>query len=268
MLGRMIAIDSHAHISLKHFDDDRDDVLRRAREKGVLAIINPTINPPDFDKALRISKKYRGFVYVSLGLPPQTASEKDLQVILEYSKKYEGRYIAIGECGIDYYWIHDPEGIERMTRIFKRMLELAKEAKLPVIIHARTAHGKNAYRDIVKILKDYGIEKAVFHAFFGRKSDLRIIIENGWYIGIPTVYLRRRELWDIVRQTPLDTILIETDSPYLSPEKGKRNEPANVLMLVDLISKILNKDPHEVSMRILENTLDFFNIKAKNIVST
>jgi len=261
MLDEIVAIDSHAHISLRHFDGDREEVIERAKSKGVLAIINPAINPIDFDRALELGRLYRGYIYVALGLAPQTASIRDLIEILDRAKKHRNRYVAIGECGVDYYWVRDLANIESMVKIFERMVQLAVETKLPMIIHARTAHGKNAYRDIIKILNNYGIEKAVFHAFLGGKRDAEAIIKNNWYVGIPTVYLRRQDLWNTIKLIPLSHILIETDSPYLSPEKGKRNEPSNVLLIIKLISKILDKDPYELSMTILENTERFFGIK-------
>jgi len=261
MLDRILAVDSHAHISLRHFDNDREEVINRARKNGVIGIINPAINPSDFDKALKISQRYHGYIYVALGLAPQTASNEDLIEILDQAKKHRSKYIAIGECGLDYYWVRSPAEIENMVRIFQGMVQLAVETKLPMIIHARTAYGKNAYREIAKILNNYGIEKAVFHAFFGRKKDVEVITKNNWYIGIPTVYLRRRDLWSILKSIPLHNMLIETDSPYLSPEKGKRNEPSNVLLIIELLSKIFGKDPYELSIIILENTKKFFGIK-------
>ncbi len=256
----MKLVDSHAHISMPVFSDDLDQVVSRAINAGVIAVINPTIDSNDFIAALKLEKKYRGFIFVALGLAPQTATLQQLNDVLEVAKQYKGRYVAIGEVGLDFYWVKSVDRIVTMRKIFESMLGLAKELNLPLIIHARSAYGKNAYVQIAEYLKKYDIESAVFHAFFGRKSDLELIVNNGWMIGIPTVYLRRRELWKILELVPLDNILLETDSPYLAPTKGTRNEPANVVKLVNLLTTIKHMDNETVASIILENTKKFFNI--------
>jgi len=235
-------------------------VIRRAKDAGVLAIINPAISPEDFEVAVNLARKYNDMLHIALGLAPQRAQLKDLDVIVDLADKYKGRYIAIGECGLDYYWVRTEDEIEKMRRIFKTMVSLASSYDLPMIIHSRSAHGRNAYAEIIGILGKSGVERAVFHAFFGRKSDALEITRRGWLIGIPTVYVRRRDLWGVLKKVPLENVLVETDSPYLSPTKGKRNEPANVVVLIDLLSKIRSGDPFDIAYTILENTKTFFEI--------
>jgi len=243
------------------FDEDRDQVVQRAKRHGVIAIVNPTINSEDFVKAVRIREQYREILHIALGLAPQRATKTDLMKVLELARNYRNEFIAIGECGLDFYWVRDINEIKLMREIFRSMLQLAVEYRLPVIIHARTAFGHNAYREVMRLLEEYGVEDAVFHAFLGSKADMREITKRGWYISFPTVYVRRKDLWGIIMEAPIDYILIETDSPYLAPQKGIRNEPANVVMLVELIARLKNMDKFDVADIILRNTRDLFRIQ-------
>ena len=260
MVKCLKVIDSHAHLSMDTFKQDLQSVIEHARSRGVVAVMNPTIDKKDFLEALQIQKKYPDFIYVALGLAPQLLNERKLDEFMEAINEYNNKYLAIGECGLDYYWVTKPKEIEFMRQAFMKVMEVVAERKKPIIIHARSAHRRNAYREIIKYLKEFGIEKAVFHAFLGKKSDALEIIKGGWMLGIPTIYMRRRDLWGVIKAVPLDNMVIETDSPYLSPVKGTRNEPANVVGLIDLIAEIKGKNKEEIACKIYENTKALFNI--------
>jgi len=256
-----MAIDSHAHLTFDVFKGDLEDVISRAKNSGVRAIICVSVDARDFLEALRISEGYTNYVYPTLGLAPQMADEIKFEEFLDALERWKGKYVAIGECGLDYYWRTNSDEVKFMIKSFSRIAEIARNDDIPLIVHARSAHGKNAYREIVRILRNLGVERAVFHAFLGRKGDAREITRMGWLVSIPTIYIRRPDLWEIIKATSLECMLVETDSPYLPPSKGERNEPANVIRVLELISKVKEMDAEEVSEIILSNTCGFFGIK-------
>lgn len=256
----MKIIDSHAHLTFDMFKNDLEYVIKRSKRAGIIAIINPTVDSEDFIKALQISKKYPNYIIPALGLAPQTSNQEKLDIFFETIEKYRGMYVAIGECGLDYYWVTDPQQVKFMETSFEKIVKIVSDYDLPIIIHARTAHRKNAYLKIVNILKKNNINNAVFHAFFGKKSDIIEIIKNNWFVGIPSIYVRRTDLWPLIKEIPPENMLIETDSPYLSPIKGTRNEPANVKKVLEIIAQVKNIDINELAEVIFTNTKTFFRL--------
>ena len=261
----MRVIDSHAHLSFDAFDHDLDSVILRAKKAGVIAIINPTITPKDFQVALKITESHKDYIFPALGLAPQILNKELFQEFLAALRKFEGRYIAIGECGLDYHWVRGERETEYMIKAFEEVLEVVETFKKPLIIHARSAHRKNAYVKIAEMLQTYSIKRAVFHAFFGSRSDIRVILSGDWLISIPTVYVRRRDLWPLITSIPLSRMLVETDSPYLSPRKGVRNEPAYVVEVIKVIADIKNVDYEEVAEITTRNAMDFFDLKIRGM---
>lgn len=261
------AIDSHAHVHFKNFDSDRDLVIHRAKKAGVIGIINIFISHEDYVQSIGKIEKYinQGYIKVAIGFAPQLIDNLDVHEYLEFLRKIGQEYIAIGECGLDYYWITDDVLIKKMEGSFQAILEIVRKVKKPLIIHARTAHRKNAYLKIVEYLNQYGVRRAVFHSFLGSLGDLKKIMDGGWYVGIPTVYVRRRDLRVILENLDLNKVLVETDSPYLSPRKGERNEPANVIEVISYISAIRNEDVETLSQRFLSNTARFFNLEVSKL---
>lgn len=257
----MRIIDSHAHLTFDIFKNDLEQVIDRALRTNIVAIINPTIDPEDFIKAMRISQKYPKYIIPALGLAPQTSNQRNLNAFFDAIKVHRGQYIAIGECGLDYYWVTDPKQVNFMKNSFEKIVKIASDYNLPLIIHARTAHQKNAYLEVVSILKENNIENAVFHAFFGKKSDAMEIIKHNWFIGIPTIYVRRVDLWRVLEKIPVENMLVETDSPYLSPVRGLRNEPANVRKVLEVISQIKNINIYEAADIIFNSTKTFFKLR-------
>ncbi len=257
----MRVIDSHAHLSFDIFRRDLDSVIAKARKVGVVAVINPTITPKDFENALRIAERYKDYVFPALGLAPQILNEELFQKFLLALKNFEKSYIAVGECGLDFHWVRDEEKVNFMRESFREVLQIIEKLGKPIIIHARSAHHRNAYIEIVRELEVHKIKKAVFHAFLGSKKDIRMILNGDWLVSIPTVYVRRKDLWHIISSVPLERMLVETDSPYLAPRRGIRNEPANVIEVVKLIARINNMDEEDVAEILTKNTINLFELR-------
>ncbi|HPQ44141.1 MAG TPA: TatD family hydrolase [Syntrophales bacterium] len=251
-------IDSHAHLELSEFDDDREEVIQRAKENGVEYIVTVGINPEDSRQAVAIAEHYDN-VYAAVGVHPHDtegvdAAAYDSLIKLSASEKV----VAYGEIGLDFFKNYSPRDIQ--IKAFGEQLELAGELGLPIIIHDREAH-----REIVEMLKGWnGQTGGVIHCFSGDYDMARKCLDMGFYISIPgTITYRKSEtLRDVARRVPMDRILVETDCPFLSPEpkRGKRNEPANVVYTARRIAEIKGLPFGDVAKITSENASNVFGL--------
>jgi TatD DNase family protein len=218
-------IDSHAHLEMRDFDQDRDRVIARALEAGVSHIITVATTIPDVRKALAIAQRNES-VFVAVGIHPHEVkdiSAGDYDELRSLAK--EKKVVAFGEIGLDFYRYHSPREVQ-LTR-FRELLRLGKDLGLPIVLHAREAH-----EDLLNILREEGNGrwKGVFHCFSGDYDLAREVLRMGFLLSIPGTVTFKKSLTqqEVVRRVPLEKILLETDCPYLAPEpyRGKRNEPA------------------------------------------
>jgi len=229
-------IDTHAHVADAAFDADREEVIARARAAGVTLQIEIAESPETWDAAIALADRYSD-IYVSLGIHPHHAHEIGPAEWPEVSKRLKAllkhpKMVAIGEFGLDYFRMRNTK--EQQDYLFKRQLELAREAQKPIVIHCREAHD-----DIQKGLAEFypdatfsqRCEKphGVIHCFTGSLRDAQIYLAHGFYLGIdgPLTYPNSKQLRENVAQIGLDRLVLETDSPYLPPQshRGQRNEP-------------------------------------------
>jgi len=248
-------IDIHAHLTFKSFKKDLNEVITRAKKNGLIAIIDSTIDPRDFYKALELAKKYRNYIFLSIGAAPQSVNKESFQKTLEIIENHANEAVAIGEIGLDYYWVKEYDKRLLTAKIFKELASIAIAKNKPIVIHNR-----DAFNDVIKILEDIGAGKVVFHAFMGDETEAQKIISNGWYISIPTILARSNKHQKIVKKIDLDYIMLETDSPFLSPWPRSRNEPANIRISAELISQIKKIPYEEVCEKIAKNSIDFFSL--------
>lgn len=233
----MILADVHAHLDYPDFDKNLDDVIDRARKAGVKAIIANGVGPESNRKVLEIAKKY-DIVKAALGVYPPDALSKeinkkitiDLDEELEFLEKNIKDIIAIGEIGLD---CQNDEDKDMQKDIFIKQLDFAKNHGLPVIVHSRKAE-----QDVIDILEKIDYKKVILHCFCGKKNLVKKASELGFYFSIPTNVVRAESMQSIVKTVNINKLLTETDSPFLSPFKGKGNEPAFVVESVKKIAEI------------------------------
>ncbi|QEK13376.1 TatD family deoxyribonuclease [Crassaminicella thermophila] len=252
--------DSHAHLDDKRFDKDRNQVLENAIENGISYILNPGADFETSVKAVELANEY-DMVYAAVGVHPHDAKDVDdmtLALLKGLAKK--PKVVAIGEIGLDFHYDHSPRDVQR--EVFRKQIALAKEVKLPIIIHDREAND-----DVMRILKE---EKAfdtgvVLHCFSGSAELARQYINLGAYISIagPITFKNARKTVEVVEKIPLEYLFIETDSPYLTPVpfRGKRNEMAYVKYVAEKIAQIKGISFEEVAYQTTENAKRFFGIK-------
>lgn len=247
-------IDSHCHLDFKQFNKDRDVVIQRARDSGVVRMINSGVDFSTNQKSLELAKEH-DFVFATLGLSPNFRngmSDADLDRLLAQIEENAGQCIGIGEAGLDYYHCKDQKGRERQAQVFQRVIDLASSLKLPLVIHSRDAEARAL--EMVRHL-----EKVVFHCYSGTLGTMREAEDRGFYISLATNLCLSARHQILARNVSLDHLLVETDSPFLSPRKG-RNEPAFVLDSVQLIARIRGTEPQEIARITSENTKRIYNI--------
>ena len=225
-------LDGHAHICDPVFDDDRSAVLERAVEAGVSAIIAVGENLSDAHKNLQLAQTYP-MLKPAAGLYPTILDMNQAHELIEFIRQNRSRLAAIGEVGLDYWVVSDDRGKAQQREILRQFIALSRELDLPLNIHSRSA-GRHA----VALLLENGALRVQMHAFDGKASAALPAVEAGYFFSIPPSVVRSRQKQKLVKQLPLSTILVETDSPVLGPDVGVRNEPANLAVSIQAISKI------------------------------
>ncbi|MBC5793324.1 MAG: TatD family hydrolase [Nanohaloarchaea archaeon] len=248
----MKPVDCHCHLDFEQYKDDREKVVERARD-NLEFVINAGSNLKHNGKALELQAKYEGFVYANLGLHP-TYTE-DFDQLEEIKKKIRDEDpIAIGEIGLDHHHVEDDAIRERQEEVFRGMLQLAEELEKPIVVHTRDAEKKS-----VEIIEEYDIENVMLHCFNGKPDLAKRAAKNGWKIGVTTQVLYSARVQNIVEKLSLESILLETDSPFLY--RGERNEPANVKESVEKISEIKDLEETEVHERTTSSAKKFFGLE-------
>jgi TatD DNase family protein len=252
-------IDSHCHLDFESFEADLDQVVDRARGAGVSRIIAPALDVENCPKVLSIAARYKG-VFAAVGVHPNSsASLKDdwLSEIETYAGSND--VVAIGEIGLDYY--RDYSSRDQQLKTLEAQLELAKELNLPVILHNRDSDA-----DLLSILRSSAISHrenpGVFHSFSTEWETATAALDLGFYLGFsgPVTFKKADELREIVSKVPADRILVETDAPFLAPQKyrGKRNEPAYVTLIAERIASIRGVDFQKIARQTTENAIRLF----------
>jgi TatD DNase family protein len=246
--------DTHCHLDFKNFNKDRDEVIQRALKAGVTTMINSGIDLKTNRKSLELAKKY-DFIFATLGLNPNglgEMTEEDVDATLDQIRSHAKEIVGVGEAGLDYYRCLDQKGQDRQREVFRKVVDLSRELDLPQVIHARLAED-----EAFEMVKD--LNKVVFHCYSGTAGTMREAVDRGFYISLATVVCKSAQHQVLARQVPLDLLLIETDSPFLSPKKG-RNEPAYVLESLNLIARIKGLPPEDVAKATTANAKRIFNL--------
>lgn len=251
-------IDTHSHIYSEEFDNDRAEVIFRAKEIGVTKIILPNIDSDSLPRMLKLEADYPGYCFAAIGLHP-TSVKADFQTELNLveSELKRRQYIAIGEIGIDLYW--EKSFLQEQITVFRQQLDWAIEYKLPVIIHVRDSMRETL--EVLEIYRGKGL-KGVFHSFTGTKEDADWIIEfGGFYLGINGIITFKNSGLDkVVKQLSIENLILETDSPYLTPApyRGKRNESAYVDLVCQKIAELFEVKKSKIKQETTKNCLKLF----------
>lgn len=257
----LCGVDSHAHLDMEDFDEDRQTILDRARASGVSHLINVFLGPDAYDRNVALFADQPNIHYI-LGIHPNEADLLTDDTLSRMAAQFrsDDKLRGVGEIGLDYYWDRvDPE-VQKTA--FIRQLDLAKELDLPVIIHSRDAND-----DCVAILEAEGFRDRplLWHCFGADMALAETIVNNGWHISIPgpVTFRKTDELQAAVARIPFDRLLVETDCPYLAPEpwRGKRNHPALVAFTAQRIAQIKGRSVEDIWRLTGDNARRFFGIE-------
>ncbi len=252
----MKLIDTHCHLN-KEYYENVDTVIKEAVSDNVEYLIVSSCSPENWEENINLINKYKN-VYLNISLHPEYGNEEiDYDLYLEKMKKIiksNSKIIAIGEIGLDYHY--DNTNQDRQKDLFIKQIMLAKEYKLPIVIHTR-----DATKDTIDILKKFNI-KGIIHCFSGSLETAREYINMGFYLGIGgVVTFKNSKLKDVIKEIGLDSIVLETDSPYLSPIRGNKNFPKNIKIIAEYIASLLNISVEEVSKKTTLNVKKIYNIE-------
>ena len=256
--------DSHSHYNDEKFDEDREQLIEQTYNEGITRFIVAGYDIESSKKAIEMSQKYK-FSYSICGISPNDIPQfeeelwKNIDEISKIAHENIGKkLVAIGEIGLDYYW--NKENKELQKQAFIKQIELANRLNLPIVIHSR-----DASIDTIDVLKKYPVnKKGIFHCCQPNQEMVRQALELGFYISFagPITFKNAKNSIDVVKMVPLDRILIETDSPYLTPEpnRGKRNDSRNVKYVAQKIAELKNMNIEEIAKITYENANRIFNI--------
>lgn len=253
-----ILIDTHAHLDFPQYKKDLAQVLERARQAGVIAVLNAGTDLKSSLRSVELSVSYPT-ISAAVGIHPHAAAKaaSGWLVQLEQLANHE-KVLAIGEMGLDFYRNLSPHDCQE--EVFRKQIRLAVQVNKPLIIHSR-----EAWTDTMRILKDEQLPDppGVMHCFSGNRSWLDASLDLGFYISIagPVTYPRSHDLRDLLRYIPEDRLLLETDAPYLSPQafRSERNEPAYVKLTYERVALALDREPELLAKQVYLNAIRLFS---------
>ncbi|MFC2016623.1 TatD family hydrolase [Chloroflexota bacterium] len=236
-------IDIHCH--LDHLSGNLDKVIDNARKAGLKVILTSGTNPTSNRKVLEFAEKY-DIVKPCLGLYPVQENKFNVDEEIKFIEKNEDKITAVGEVGMDYFLVRDDLGEQKA--VFEKIISLVEKINKPIIVHSRKAE-----RNCVDMLESSKLKKIVMHCFSGRKSLVKKVIDNGWFLTIPASVVRSQQFQDNAKTAPITQLFCETDAPYLSPFKDRRNEPAFVAESYKKIAEINGMELKEVVNNVWMN---------------
>ena len=249
-------IDTHTHVYLREFDEDRLEVLSRAENAGISSLLLPAIDSTTHEAMLALEKVHPQCLAM-IGLHPcsvTTEFEKELAIVRSYLQQRS--FIAIGEIGLDFYW--DKTFTEQQYAAFREQIRIAIKADLPIVIHSR-----NAIDECIGVVREFKEARGVFHCFSGNYDQASAIMDMGFYLGIGGVLsFKNAGLDKVVQKTGLERVVLETDAPYLAPVpyRGKRNEPSYTRIIAEQLARLMGVDLEKIAEITTENARNLFKL--------
>jgi len=247
-------VDTHVHLDNEKFLDDVDTVITKAFDNNVKKFIIPAADPKDLLRAIELAEKYKE-IYFAVGVHPVDIDKYDDKLLIDYIE--HPKCVAVGEIGLDYHWVKEPQKRQKQIEYFHKQIEIAKEYNKPIIVHIR-----DATEDSIKVIESHPEIKGVFHCFNAAEQLLKFSDRFYYGIGGVITFKNARKLINVFPKIPKTRVVIETDAPYLTPHpfRGKRNEPAYTTYVRDKIASLWEVDAKEVENITTDNVKRLFNI--------
>lgn len=253
-------IDSHCHLEFKEFDKDREQVIKTAKNR-LEALVDSCAEIKTSEQVINLHEKHPNFIFASLGLHPKTALNVTGEEIEKYKRRIRDRereIVAVGEVGLDYFHVKDESKKQKCERVFIDFVELSNDLGLPLVVHSR-----NAMKDTMKVLKNKDGD-VVIHCFSGGLEELREALDRGYYLSFGGIIFRSEDRYkDILKEVPLDNLLLETDAPFLGKRKEDRSEPWFIREVAEKISEMKRVEFSRVWEMAGKNAKQVFNLPVK-----
>ncbi|MBD3353885.1 MAG: hypothetical protein GF364_20550 [Candidatus Lokiarchaeota archaeon] len=258
----MRLIDVHSHLEWPDFKGKLGGVKERANANNVIAAISSSVMAKSAQEVLDIQKEFKGFIFACCGFAPAEFKKhpQSVEDFIKFSKDHADEFLALGEIGLDYYWIKDKDTRDLAERRFIELLNLADTLNKPIVIHCRDAEEKT----IQLIEENFQGDKVHMHCFSGPPDLIKRGLKNGWMFSVPTSVVSRKYHQRLADTVPIDRMMLETDSPFLSPLRGeKRNEPKNIAISAKFIANMKKVNLEEFAESTTQNAIDFYSLKNK-----
>lgn len=255
----MPIFDTHAHYYDDAFDPDRDILLSTLPERGVELVVCPGCDQESSAACVALAEQYR-HIYAAVGYHPENLEGISLSALDEIKRlANHPKVVAIGEIGLDYYWVKDAQARAFSRTMFDAQLSLSEELNLPAIVHDRDAH-----KDCLDLVRAHSGARGVFHCYSGSLEDAKVLVNQGWMLSFTgnITFKNARRAPEILRWIPLEQLMLETDAPYMAPEpyRGKRCDSTMIVRSAQLIAQLRNMDPEEILHITFENGKRFFHV--------
>src|SRR3989338_9184689 len=259
-------IDAHCHLE---YMEDVEDVIHHAKKAGMSAIVTSIADIKDKEKVIALHRKHPGFVFICLGFHPEIMdkySSSDIESYTEFIRQNKKDISAVGECGLDYSWVTKAEDQILSRNIFESFIDLSKELQMPLVIHSRNGRdnkeGSNeGIADAIEMLRKHNCKDVMMHCFSGSEGQLKTCLAEGWMISFATVLVKSFKHQRLAKSTPLDQMVLETDSPWLDPDSRELvNRPWKIERSAEILANMINIDKDEVLRVTEKNTKRFFRI--------
>lgn len=262
-------IDTHCHLEQQDYEKDRQAVIEKCKRE-LQAVVTCAANPKDYALTFDLVKQHPNFIFATAGIHPQYVkrfTEEEIGQVMHTLKENKDKLVGIGETGLDYDFIQEKEWRAKQQEMFVRFIRFAKQLNLPVVVHIRNGPDKeseNAFEHAVEILERETAKRVQLH-MFGSRPLLKRALDNGWYISTNAIVLRSKNYKKLVRDVPLNRLMLETDSPWLHPtgasKEEQRNDPTGVRAVAEKIAETKKTSFEEIDATTTKNAIEFFGLK-------
>jgi TatD DNase family protein len=255
--SEVVYADAHSHLVPNWFElEEIEKIVSKAQNVGVKIIVNSVLESEYYDFGLKTIQN-KG-VFLTAGIEITKITKNLVEDLKEFFRNNEENIVAIGEIGLDFYWIKEEEKQKKQELFFKDLIVFSQESDIPIVIHSRGAEER-----AIKILKESGVEDVLMHCFSGSIEQVKEIMAMDWYITVPTSTVYRKNFQKIIQAVSLDNLMFETDSPFHSLTKGEKNDPSSIPILCKHAAKILEVNDKELARITTQNTSDFYRVSYK-----
>jgi len=246
--------DTHSHLEMPRLYPQVDKIVNRAKEAGVIGVVVSAIEPKFYPKAMDLKQRFPGFIWPTFGLHPPRATPQMVKRTIKAIRTHAEEIVAIGEVGLDYYWVKDSTERNYQKKAFVEFIHLAKELNLPLVVHSRDAEA-----DAMQILREQQMFDVQLHCF-NDPQQVRQAADANFFMSVPTSVVLRQRMQRIAKEMPIENMLLETDAPYLSPVPKQTNEPANLPQAAVKIAELKGTTPETIAVTTTKNALNFLQL--------